>query len=198
MASVSLPLQCVRLNSVCCLKETELIANDIWQRPSVMVMWYCLRAAKALLRDVVWPWIHARNRRLATIQGSHTVIESIVFESFVWNLKEKSMKNVFVSRPACFWNMKIIISAKTNRSFRQSVYHSLPNKHDIYPCVRVCGPDRAWCCWKQGKKYGVRPITHTYAELPLRLYVTACKTPLRAVPVCDQIHLKESVINVSL
>lgn len=25
----SLPLQCVHLNTVCCLKETELIANDI-------------------------------------------------------------------------------------------------------------------------------------------------------------------------
>lgn len=57
--SVFLPSQAVRLNTVCCLKETDLMANDIWQRPSVMVMWYSLRAAEASLRDVVWPWIHA-------------------------------------------------------------------------------------------------------------------------------------------
>lgn len=29
LASVSFPLQCVHLNTVCCLKETELLANDI-------------------------------------------------------------------------------------------------------------------------------------------------------------------------
>lgn len=72
LVSVSLPLKSVRLNTVCCLKETELMANDIWQRPSVMVMWYGLRAAEACLRDVVWPWTHARKQKTGHIQ-SHTV-----------------------------------------------------------------------------------------------------------------------------
>lgn len=58
LISVPLPSQWVHLNAVCCLKETELMANDIWQRLSVMVMWYRLKAAEARLRDVVWPWIH--------------------------------------------------------------------------------------------------------------------------------------------
>lgn len=59
--------QCVRLNTVCCLKETELLANDIWQRPSVMVMWCSLRATKACLIDVGWPWIHARKQETSHI-----------------------------------------------------------------------------------------------------------------------------------
>lgn len=57
-----LPLQCVCLNTVSCLKETQLMANDIWKRPSVIVMWYCLRAAEACLRDVAWLWIHTQKQ----------------------------------------------------------------------------------------------------------------------------------------
>lgn len=61
LVSASPPVLCVHPPTVCCLKETELIANDIWQRPSVTVVWYTLWVVDAYLIDQICPYIKHRN-----------------------------------------------------------------------------------------------------------------------------------------